>query len=202
MPPRFREAYVPGFYPPPPPSPMRTKRSTATGTFSPRPRRKAEPPPPPLKPFELFAAQYEVHGDGTQDGRIKEYTVDVQAEWDALSTEDRQVWEAQYGRNVLESQNDLNSSPSHAGNGINNDNSGSWSTDSEVVSHRIPLRERKVKRKPAKGRVKKSEDEKNKDSATESAVPEKLTAKIMYRTESCESVSPSFTKPTDLKRSS
>jgi hypothetical protein len=186
MPPRYRETYIPSPYPPPPPSPMRVKRSAP----SPRPRHKAEPPPPPppIKPFELFAAQFEVPAEGSQDGRVKEYTVDVQQEWDALTPDARLVWEAQYGRQVLEFQN-----ATGFGTHVEEDNSAAWSTDSELDTHRVPLRER-VRRKAAKGRVKKSEDGSEKgDSGVEVPSAPKATAKIMYRTESCKAVSSQFT---------
>jgi hypothetical protein len=187
MPPRYRETFIPSPYPPPS-SPMRVKRAAP----SPRPRRKAEPPPPPppIKPFELFAAQFEVPVEGSQDGRVKEYTVDVQQEWDALTPEARLVWEAQYGRQVLEFENAI-------GTHIEADDSAAWSTDSETDTRRLPLRER-VRRKPAKGRVKTSEDGSEKEkSGEEVPPPPKPTAKIMYRTESCKAVFYQFTDHTN-----
>ena len=175
MAPRMREGYYPRMHVPPMPS-----------------RRRPSPkapniPMPPKTPFELFAAECQVPRDV---GGEVEFSKDVQAEWDQLSPEQRQVWEAQYGRQVLEYQKASTSPSNHNSivdviDDLEDDAQGSWSTDSDAPGHRMPLKETKISRGSARLRTNHPRSSQDKGSGADASAEPKaiINSKIKYRTE-------------------
>ena len=178
MAPRMREPYSPRLHVPP----MPTRRRV--------PSPKAPPlPVPPKTPFELFAAEHQVPEDGREDGQIEPTSQKIQSDWDQLPPEKRQIWEAQYGRQVLEYQTPTTSASNHypfvesGPNGSEEDVVGVWSSDSDA--NRMPLEERRMPRRSARLRTKDPHISQMKEP--EAGVPANPKAvansKIKYRTE-------------------
>ena len=180
MAPRMREPHSPRLHVPS----MSTRRRV--------PSSKA--PPLPLLPnsaFELFVADYQTPKDVVEDGHVGPSSKELQNEWDQLPPAKRQIWEAQYGRQVLEYQAATISASKHYPfnevglNGSEEDLGGAWSTDSDTQQRRMPLKEKRMPRRSARLRtedphITESREPEDDSSADPNA---KARSKIKYRTE-------------------
>lgn len=147
-------------------------------------------PVPPKTPFELFIAEHQVPKDGG-DGHIDPVSEDILNEWDQLPPDKRQIWEAQYGRQVLEYQTATTSASNHYSlvevgpNGSEEDVVGAWSTDSDTQQRRTPLKEKTLPRRSARLRTKDPRNTEIKEPQDDALADPKAPArsKIKYRTE-------------------
>ena len=178
MAPRMRDPYYPQLHPPPFYHPAVKRRVPSPRAPLPQARLKT--------PFELFAAEHQVPQERGGNANITEYSVDVDAEWEKLSPEQKQVWEARYGRQVLEQQDLAKSSHGPTVEDLDEDLTGDWSTDTDGPPRRSPLKERKSSKKKKSARLRtKIPHVKASDSGQESVAGSKpvTKSKVKYRTE-------------------
>ena len=183
----MREAYAPNYMAVPPPlSPPRISRpKSPRRALASRNRRPQYSLPAIQTPFELFASEQPKITDADPDFDV---ALHHRLTWEKLSAQDRLIWEAKYGRLVVDHQHGIASTISNesivevASNDLGEDVSGEWSTDSEIED-RLPLRGKKKTLKPVPRRVRDEGIVNDEASENGSAVLRKPAAKVMYRTE-------------------